>query len=292
MDVSKIERYAAPMTSRPLASATPATLRNVPLDELTVVDDALLSRIALYRGLRRHLRDHHYTFQVATEPGTLSWDRALFLNLTFWTPQEGADVLCDEQLPADVLAHVALHHLVTLQLKADVDGNSTSSPTKPSPSALFFGESIASAFDLYLVGRLLESAPDCDFITTQVPVMAEAAEQAGVSESAFASLLESVSQDPDRAFEDLRTLLLDVTHALMQCHGIREALAVLEGFTSHRFGCLLHHLQLSNWILYARAHATEDTDQDTRVKALDQQLRAAPSSVDWIAKHWLADLDG
>lgn len=279
MDVSRIERYAARMTPGP------ATLRSVPLEELTVVDDALFSRIALYRGLRQHLREHEYTFQVATEPGTLSWDRALFLNLTFWTPQEGADVLCDEQLPADVLAHVALHHLVTQQFaRADI---ATPSPSHPSPSALFFGESIASAFDLYLVGRLLESAPDCDFITTQVPVMAEAAEQAGVSETDFAALLESVSQDPDRAFEDLRTLLFDVTHALMSCQGIREALAVLERFTSHRFGCLLHHLQLSNWILYARAHGQPDAAQDTVVKALDAQLRAAPSSVEWIGKHWI-----
>ena len=285
MDGSKIERYAARMTPGP------ATLRSVALEELTVIDDALFSRIALYRGLRRHLREREYTFQVATEPGTLSWDRALFLNLTFWTPQEGADVLCDEQLPADVLAHVALHHLVTHQISAGVQGASPNAPG-PSASALFFGESIASAFDLYLVGRLLESAPDCDFITTQVPVMAEAAEQAGVSESEFAALLESVSQDPDRAFEDLRTLLLDVTHALLECDGIREALAVLERFSSHRFGCLLHHLQLSNWILYARAHAQPDLAQDSVVKALDAQLRAAASSVEWIGKRWLAGLDG
>lgn len=258
-----------------------ATLRNVPLDELTVVDDALFSRIAVYRALRRHLREHGYTFQVASEPGTLSWDRALFLNLTFWTPQEGADVLCDEQLPADVLAHVALHHLVTTQIHPSADA-------RPSPKALFFGESIASAFDLYLVGRLLESAPDCDFITTQVPLMSEAAEQAGVSESEFAALLEEVAADPDRAFEDLRTLLLDVTQALLSCHGIRDALAVLERFSSHRFGCLLHHLQLSNWVLYARAHATPDATQDARVDQLNQQLRDASSSVEWIGKHWLA----
>jgi len=286
MDVSRIERYAAGMTQGP------ATLRSVLLEELTVIDDALFSRIALYRGLRQHLREREYTFQVATEPGSLSWDRALFLNLTFWTPQEGADVLCDEQLPADVLAHVALHHLVTQQIRAAGEGNTSSTPLRPSASALFFGESIASAFDLYLVGRLLESAPDCDFITTQVPVMADAAEQAGVSETEFAALLESVSQDPDRAFEDLRTLLFDVTHALLACHGIREALAVLEGFTPHRFGCLLHHLQLSNWILYARAHAQPDPAQDAAVKALDAQLRTAPSSVEWIGKHWLPGFGG
>ncbi len=86
-----------------------------------------------------------YRFQVPVTGTTISWDRALFLNLTFWNGAEGADVLCDEHIAADVVAYVVWHYVVGRQL--DSAG---------SPAALFLAEAIASAFDLYL-GR-----PDAD----------------------------------------------------------------------------------------------------------------------------------
>jgi hypothetical protein len=35
----------------------------------------------------------------------------VFLNLTFWTPEEQGDVLSGERIDADVVMHVAWHHL-------------------------------------------------------------------------------------------------------------------------------------------------------------------------------------
>jgi hypothetical protein len=155
-----------------------------------------------------------------------------------------------------------------------------------SPVALLFAESIASAFDLYLVGRLLEIAPESDFITSQVPIMAEAAEQAGLDEGGFARLCESVSAAPERAFEDLRALLFDVGTALLACTDASAAQDVLEGFAGHRFAPLIHHFQLSNWILYSRAYARAAPDGP--VLALERELRACPDSLAWIESRWLA----
>ena len=153
---------------------------------------------------------------------------------------------------------------------------------------LLFAESIASAFDLYLVGRLLVTAPECDFITTQVPIMAECAETAGVPAAAFEALMQEVSREPERAFEDMRALLLDVVTALLPCADAAHAEAALDGFAGHRFEPLLHHFQLSNWILYMRAHAGPPSPADAAVAALDATLRAAPIALDWLADHWLA----
>ena len=50
----------------------------------------------------------------------------------------------------------------------------TVAPLSPRSSALFFAESIASAFDVYLVGRLIGQRPDSDFLQTQLPIMREA----------------------------------------------------------------------------------------------------------------------
>ena len=44
---------------------------------------------------------------------------------------------------------------------------------------------IASAFDVYLVGRLLGHAPASAFLASQVPAMAETASAAALSERAF-----------------------------------------------------------------------------------------------------------
>ena len=50
---------------------------------------------------------------------------------------------------------------------------------------------------------------------------------------------------------------------------------------------LLHHYQLSNWILYSRAYAVRAGDTDEVVRSLDAELRAAPDSLGWLEEHWL-----
>jgi len=123
-----------------------------------------------------------------------------------------------------------------------------------------------------------------------VPVMAEAAAQAGLDEAAFARLLEGVSAAPERAFEDLRALLVDVGTALYACADAEAAHGALEGFAGHRLAPLLHHFQLSNWLLYARAYAREDRSGADAVRALDEALRASPDSLAWIEARWLGDV--
>jgi hypothetical protein len=184
-----------------------------------------------------------------------------------------------------VVAHVAWHHLAGRQLSSQPGV----AQAPASALALFFAESIASSFDLYLVGRLLVSAPGCDFIASQVPIMAECSEAAGLPPESFAQLLEQVSRDPERAFEDMRQLLLDATTGLLSCADGAAADSVLEGFAGHRFASLLHHYQLSNWILSARAHAAPPSASDAAIADLDATLRAAPIALDWLADHWLAD---
>lgn len=259
-------------------------LCSVSLDDLTILDEADFAHVAAYAQLKRALREVGCQFRVPAPPGaSMSWDRAVFLNLTFWSADEGAEVLCDNNISADVLAHIAWHHLCAPQLSRLVP----SAAKKPSSSALFFAESIASAFDVYLVGRLIGQRPDSDFLQTQLPIMSEAAEQAGLSEPEFSALVSGMTQDPERAFEDLRTLLFDASRALFTCSNASDAQLVLEGFAGHRFAALLHHFQLSNWQLYARAYGADDAEQERAVLALDATLRSTPVALDWLIEHWV-----
>jgi hypothetical protein len=268
------------------------SMRTLTLDELTVDDERSFDGVALYQRLKQSLRRSRHRFQIPAAGEQASWDRVLFLNLTYWSAgEQAADVLCDEHIPADVVAHVAWHALAGRELsRASGDGPVAAPPTA---EALFLSEAIASAFDLYLVGRLLETHPESDFIATQLPPMSECAQEAGLSEEAFAALMTGVAGDPERAFEDLRALLWDATTALFACDGAAAAQAVLESLAGRRFAPLLHHYQLSNWILYGRAYAPRsggsdvDVDVDVDIRALDETLKRAPVSLDWLAEHWI-----
>lgn len=259
------------------------SLRSITLDELSIDDERSFGTVALYGRLKRALGRSGHRFLVPAAGAWVSWDRVLFLNLTYWSEQAGADVLCNEHIPADVLAHIAWHEIAGRHLASGA--KPPAGP--PSAHALFFSESIASAFDLYLVGRLLIAAPDSDFITTQVPLMAERAHEGGLAEQAFAALMQDVSRDPERAFEDMRSLLLDVASALYACRGAVEAEQALERFVDHRFEPLLHHYELSNWILYARAYGAGSPGPDAIVVETDATLREAPDALAWLVEHWL-----
>ena len=168
--------------------------RPATLDELTIDDRAPAMGVAIYQRLETFLRGSGHRFLIPEAGQQASWDRALFLNLTYWNVEAGADVLCDDHIPADVVAHVAWHELATRQIARARAGADDGPRTAPTSAGLFFAESIASAFDLYLVGRLLPRAADSDFLATQVPLMAECADNAGLPEAGFAALLEEVTR--------------------------------------------------------------------------------------------------
>ena len=257
--------------------------RQATLEELTIDDRAPVTGVAIYQRLESFLRGSGHRFLIPEAGQQASWDRALFLNLTYWSAEAGADVLCEDHIPADVVAHVAWHELATRQLARAAGGTRKA----PSSAALFFAESIASAFDLYLVGRLLPRAAESDFLATQVPLMAECADSAGLPEVGFTALLEEVTRAPERAFEDLRALLFDAATALVACETAIAAQGALEELAGHRFAPLVHHYQLSNWILYARAYADRSSGPDEVVRGLDRTLREAPVSLDWLDQSWL-----
>jgi hypothetical protein len=256
------------------------SLRSLTLRELTIDDEPAFRHVGLYHQLKQVLLDDDFRFRVPP-PGSAGayWGRVLFLNLTFWNASEPSDVLASELIPADVVTHAAWHHLARRALARPGEAASA--------DALFLGEAIASAFDLYLVGRLLGHAPDSAFLQTQVPAMADAAADAGLAAEEFEALLQSLADEPERGFEELRALLFDATTALLACDSVDRAAAVLEGFAERRFAPLLHHYELSNWILYARAYAAPRLGPDPHVRAVDAALRAAPVSLDWLEREWL-----
>jgi hypothetical protein len=262
------------------ARRPPARLTRRTIGELTIEDEESFRHVGVYEDLKEVLRRANYTFRVLPRGRHARADRALLLNLTFWSADVGGDVLAEDRIPADVVVHAAWHHLATQAL-------ARSSRAPLSVEALFLGEAVASAFDVYLVGRLLGHAPRSTFLETQVPAMAATANAAGLSATRFEALLRSLAAAPEQAFSDLRELLTDATAALFACKGSEGALASLAAFDGRPLSALLHRYELSNWVLYARA-APGSARPDTRARSVDRALRRARSPLDWLASNWIS----
>ena len=262
-----------------MPSSSPHAFARRTVDELTIDDERSFRHVALYGDLKEILSRAKYPFRVLDGALAGRADRALLLNLTFWGADAGGDVLDTSTLPADVVAHAAWHHLAIQALPAP-------SGQAPSADSLFLGEAIASAFDVYLVGRLLGHAPSSSFLESQVPAMAETAEAAGLDEDGFEAMLQGIATDPERAFADLRELLFDATSALFVCRTVEDASLALATHDAHRFAPLLHRFELSNWVLYARAYGSPTPDERTR--AVDAKLRAETSPLEWLTREWVA----
>jgi hypothetical protein len=242
------------------------------IDALTIEDEQSFRHVALYADLENVLRSDDYTFCVQRGRKVRS-DRALLLNLTYFCASDGGDILAQPSLPADVVTHVAWHHLAARAL-----GGSRAAP------ALFLGEAIASAFDVYLIGCLLGHSPRSSFLATQVPAMASAANAAGLPKRDFEALLHHIAAHPEQAFEELRSLLFDATSALYASRTAEEAAVALEAFDRHRFAPVLHHYELSNWVLHARAYGEPRADRKAR--AIDRALRREAKPLAWLTKAW------
>lgn len=71
----------------------------------------------------------------------------------------------------------------------------------PTAAALFLGESVASAFDLYVVGQLLRQGTKNAYLSSQVPALSAAALDSGVTEAALADAGPAALDDPAMAMD-------------------------------------------------------------------------------------------
>ena len=265
------------MSNKSTRTKSPGATRfaRVTLLALRIDDERSLRRVALYPRLKACLVRDAYRFRVQTEGRPVDWNRAVFLNLSFWNTADSDDVVVNGRLPADVVAHVAWHHLARRAL----------GPAGKTVDGMLLGESIASAFDVYLIGHLLGSAPGSPYVESQVSAMAEVA---GLSAATFRQLLERLALDPSRAFSQLRGLLFDVATSLARARGVDDAAERLDAHEKHPLFPLLHHYNLSNWLLHGRAYGPPiGAKIDARIARVDAQLRAAEHELDWLDRHWL-----
>lgn len=214
------------------------------------------------------------------------WDRALLLNLTFWGATNGSgarvggDILVDRTLPADVVAHVAWHHLAAKH-----------GPALVRPP---------------LGRRPLPRRGDCERLRplprrpaprarSSVDFSRDPGARHGRGRGGRRSLRGGHRRLAQRRGPGSRGLLRvaaaapgPTPRALLRCRSATDGLRALASFDEHPFAPLLHRYELSNWVLHARAYVADPLAADPAVEALDQALRAAPDAVEHLRAAWVA----
>lgn len=265
------------MAARPRASAK-RPFERAALADLEIEDEDSFRHVGLYADLKRVVQDLGPTFIVPVRGAHLGWERALTANLVFWEPGT-SDVLSTRSIAADVVMHVAWHELARRALA-------------PSVEASLLAESIASAFDVYLIGRLLGHSPDSTFVESQVVRMSEIAMDAGLDEDAFQSMLGAFAEAPERSFEALRQLLFDASLSLVDVAGPERGLETLCTFDGHRFAPILHHFEIATWVLRSRIERASPPSPaagagSTDASTFDRMLRESDDSIALLERSWV-----
>ena len=261
-------------------------LLKLDLEAIHIDDEASFRHVGVYGRLKDVVRKAALPFCIPDERSTLAhWDAALLLNHTQWSPSQSVEVLTANVVPADALCHRAWHYAAAEALGEHAY----------TADGLLLGEAVASAFDVYLVGRLVGHVDESGFLESQVPAMRDDAESAGCDERTFERLLERMVAEPEKSFEAVRAMLFDVARGILRASTVDEAAEVLEGPAKQPFGPLLYHYELRNWVLFARALgrsvAGDGLGVDAEVGRVDAELRAATDPVDWLERQWLDPLE-
>lgn len=253
-------------------------LLRVQLQDLVIPDEAAYAAFPLWDRLKSRLVAHQVEMFLADPAGPLThWADTALINHSLRLPKGATEILHDRTVPADALMHTAWHHA----------GLSAMGGLAGTAEGLLLGESVASAFDAYLVGSLLHTESERpSALDTQVPAMAEVAAAAGGTQEDFEALLHRMAEDPEGSFEELRELLFDVSVGLLYADGVDRAEEVLAGVHGHVFAPILHHYDLAIWVLYARAYGT-DLQEHAGIRKIDARLRAEAHPLQWLETHWL-----
>lgn len=253
-------------------------LLRVRLQDLIIPDEAAYADFPLWAKLKARLVDREVEMYLADSSGPMAhWADTALINHTIELPRGATEILHDRHVPADALMHTVWHH-------AGVEAMGTLSNTA---EGLLLGESVASAFDAFLVGTLLRTESErASALDTQVPAMAEAAAAAGGSPKDFEALLHRMAEDPEGSFEELRELLFDVSMGLLHAGSVDAADEVLSNIHGHVFAPILHHYDLSIWVLYARAYG-RDLKPHPGLRKIDATLREETKPLAWLESHWL-----
>lgn len=158
------------------------------------------------------------------------------VNLLQWQVDQQLEYLDGDAVAADQVVHFALHHLWHRRIGSD------------HPFDLLFAECMASASDLYLLGKLSNGGEETDFLVDTLDSFGSYYEIYS-SESRLEKLVARILENPYQTMSAAVDYLFRLGVALLSPQINLEALA---RFQDDLLYPLAHHYNISNWILTIR----------------------------------------
>lgn len=224
-----------------------------PIEELPVLErDAFLEAgIDLLTYCERVLRAKKVGAVVLdSAPGV-----ARIINLLSWSVNDRREYLDQPEVFADQVIHFAAHQVV-----AEVWGAET-------PASMLFAEAVASACDLYCLGKLSAAGVETEFMADTLASFADYYEQYAAEEEDYESVLERLLEGPHEAMAELAEFLYDTGAQLCRAKDEAEMAEVLIPLADEIWYPMLFHYQVVHWQhdvtrRFPRQEEREETDAE------------------------------
>lgn len=213
-------------------------MKILPLDALQLIDADIYTRAAipLLEPAKTLLKRKNV--QAAVLEGQVG--RARLVNLLAWDPSDHLEYLDNNSIEADQVLHFAMHQLAehTWGSARAVD--------------LITAEALASAVDIYLLGKLAEAGEEPGFLIDTLDSWGFFYEQYA-DEDRLKQLLQNMIDDPFASFQRLTRFLIKATLPLLRLNDGTALSKHLAECEAEDFYPLLHHYNVTNWVLAVRA---------------------------------------
>lgn len=230
------------MMERPPRHHPAIAMAELSIDRLPIVetDNYRRADIRLLECSIELLRAHRVAF-VAMENGN---GLARLVNLLFWRAGERREYVDGSALYADQVIHLALHQLVDTLV------------SRSHPRGSLFAECLASASDVYLLGKLMGGGEETDFLRDTLASFGTYYEMYAHGEGDLERIIRQLRDDPFAAMTGLASFLEFFCLTLLESDTGEEARQKLLPLTTHRFYPLVHHYHTANWVLSLRNRFT------------------------------------
>lgn len=204
------------------------------LQELEIFEQDAFKRADIkLLDLSLHLLKDHRMAVIPHSTGL-----ARLVNLLHWDASENLEYLDGEGVLADQIIHFAVHHVMNRFNQCNT------------AKGMLFAECMASAADVYLVGKLSQAGEETDFLQDTLESFSTYYEMYAVDETHLELMLSTILEQPFKAMMDLANYLFQFGSALLGAQPDLEKLIQLQEHFSYP---LVHHYNISNWILTIRS---------------------------------------
>ena len=165
---------------------------------------------------------------------------ARIANLLLWEAGKGQEFIDGHGIYADQLIHSAIHQLLEHVLGSK------------HPLNMLFAECLASASDIYLLGKLSQAGQETDFLHDTLESYGSYYELYAHQDEDFVTTLNAIRRKPFETMIALADYLFEFCEPLLYPQTVRDSTLPLVMAERCHFYPLVHHYNISNWILTIR----------------------------------------